>query len=737
MRGSRELPSSPFEKPSKHLPTEVYESYLASNYQMVLVKNSKQKLSREKIDQQTSEFLKACQVPTELVERARKSPVITRMEPGELIQFPRELLYMEVVRSIQSQQAIEKWYEASREVSRTVVGSDSIYNYCLGDLHFGHISTDYWEIQRLRDKILANPRAVVTLYGDEIEGFTQRHITTVVTQSIYDFRKQLELFRELFLRPLADANKIVCMVSNYLGHPGWGITEQTSDTWRLMVDGLGIPLVASGGAAVLRWGKGKNAPSQRLLLTHDPGRSSKIDPLYGIREIANLFPNDHPERPDAVGGAHVHKKSVGQELSMNPPHEKPRVLTLTLTGTAKSSNPDLPSDRHTTMFLRRPLNDPLGTGLIQGVVYEKGKKKSAYTYPVASFTTGDRASFALHIHERAQQQKITEELINTIHRRIEAAPSIYLVRNEAHEISMPHDEASPDANHRGKQAPQYDQAAWKIITQLPIYVEMIAHTRFGSESFQQFRPFLEKEVERLAQEPHSFAILGRHISDPDVATSEDRAEKLEDIVNFFEPLSANRKILALMLSGSLRTKSWKKTLGGGTVAPMRPGTYLSNNLKTPLLHHRSILELGVGVEKDRPSYVIALVDHLDGGGSTGSPVRGLSRMYWEDPNIRPDIYVGGHNPKVSWMIRTDDYNLNTKLPAFLQPGWWSHWQERGKSNTRYGSPGGQGFVLTPDQKEVYPTPTIEYSIMMHQAFTLLIGLSKLNMVDKVISRSKR
>jgi len=132
-------------------------------------------------------------------------------------------------------------------VSREVKTNEPIQVIIASDWHLGSIASDLDAMYDMRDYILTHENVVVIFAGDELEGLTQKYLSTNTAKTPLDFQQQIEYLKMDFFDPLAKAGRVLGMVSEYWGHPGWAADATTINTWRLMVGDLDIPIIKNGG----------------------------------------------------------------------------------------------------------------------------------------------------------------------------------------------------------------------------------------------------------------------------------------------------------------------------------------------------------------------------------------------------------------------------------------------------------------------------------------------------------
>ncbi len=638
-------------------------------------------------------------------------------------------------------QQVERNYIGRDSVTVALRHNDPIMVICGSDLHAGSISTDYKALMELRDYAMANENVGIVLLGDEVEGLKEAYLNTNTARTPIDFQQQLDFMRGYFLEPLAEQGKILAMVSGYWGHPGWAEDATTINTWRIMTDGLDIPLLRNGGELKIKFANGQ---TQSQVIWHNPPGKSRFDPVSGLRDSA--FPVSESNRADGYLAGHLHRMGVAKEIYAGA---RTAVYYIS-SGTTKGSSAAVPPDRF-GVKLGMPLTDPLG----QGVILEpKRKKNGGKNYPFSSMEQGQTAFDALRLLDSTERQGITDELIGEIRNKVEEKPSISLLAGSSRISGGEYTESKPTETHKvGGEMVQnpyskmrmrapYDSLTYDVQTNLPIALHLISNARLGSSS-EGYDDLLKYQAELISNNPHSLIVYLRNMIDRDAGGVGERIDILDRFVDLLN--GTKEQTLAIMMCESLRQGSWKRSVGKSIEqAPLAPGSYLANETGIPLIHHLSLIKLAVGPSvkvKEKPLYIGAFADKLLKHGSFSRPTYGLRRMYDLYAQEKPGFVAGGHMPHAGTMTFFDGANPVTDHPMLVAPGWFAKYVDTmGKGNVMQGAEPGQAIIFMPGKTQAdylaFPTVNREETDYMHDALTLLQGLEILGLTDQVLKKAK-
>ncbi len=657
---------------------------------------------------------------------------VAKVEPEMMSPEEKSELILEV---IASSQRLERDNMGRESVTISVRHNDPIEVICLSDLHVGSLASDLSSVKELVTYILDNPNVVVVDLGDSVEGIKAEYLDT--NRTAIDLQQQIDLIRTLVYEPLAAEGRILGMVSDYWGHPGWAQDATTLNPWVSMTLGLDIPLIQNGGELVLRFANGYEV-KQRIW--HNPPAASAVDPVSGLRDEA--LTTSESSRADIYESAHIHRTGVAKEVYAGG---KMSVIYIS-SGTLKGSGGDAIRDKFGIKLGRRQ-SDPMGQGVI---MVPRTRKREGRIYPFATEGQGRVAFEALNLLNRAESQGITEELLGKIHNNVEEAPSIYYTSAKSRLAGIYTEERPLDKISVGGEtiknlysememkAP-YDRLSYDVRTRLPIALHLVANARIGSssEGYKDLSGFMNE----LAQDPHSLIVFLRNMIDKGAGKSPERIAILDKFSGLLKGVA--NQTLAVMMCESMRQPGWKKKVGDGEEGlPVAPGSYIANATGIPLIHHLSYMEISVGPSREianKPRYYGAFVDKLNNSGSFSKPTFGLRQMYNKFTHEKPAFVAGGHMPSAGDMTFFDGTNAETHNPILVAPGWWAKYVDTmGRGNVMPGAEPGQAIIFMPGKSQAdfmaFPTVNADESKYMHEALMLLKGLEILGLTDKVLKR---
>jgi hypothetical protein len=664
----------------------------------------------------------------------------------------KEELYVKRDHIMKEQQELVKALEPELELRHEVENGEPLLVMLIGDLHIGSDSTDYKELEKLKDFILNEDELVIDVdehgepikvktshiriifLGDEIEGVNNRYLTTNMTGLTMHLQEQIEYFRDRILKPLADAGKVIGMVSHYWGHPGWAYDATTIDPWSIIADACNVKLIYNGGRVKFVFPDGQESS---LEVRHNPTASSEHDPLHGARK--ELLKESEPERPQGGANAHIHRMAVGKEHHAGSAYP----IYMVSSATIKSVNNELPKDK---FGIKLGYTNSIGSGqtsvLITNPVgkYRRRSKELVHT-PLPTARHAKVAQEGLTLLNELERQNLTTELKERILYEFGREPNISLVEDgsvEAAEVveRLPNrlktkKDVSPEVSNREA---VFSKLRFNIETELPILLNFIANVRVGANpQTDGFREVDRFQRDYVINNPHAVVLYLRNLLDESAGYLPNRRQVLDKLSRFVG--RSGDKGLALLADENLRKEEWK--FGKDGVAP---ASHVSREANIPLIHDLSRLELFVGPKAAMADasllYTIAVLDKLGKHGSYSKPTFGLKRNYDLYMHQKPGIVVGGHTQNSGTEMFNDWSNPETKHPALIAPGWWAKSVDTmGKGNVRPGALPGQGVVLFPQTKKedylVFPTSNVEESRLMFDAFMLLVGLEKLGLVESV------
>lgn len=700
---------------------------------------------------------------------------IVGVTPELISQKEVNKLFFEIV---ERSQKIERNYMGRDEVTLGTGSSDSLMLVCGSDLHIASLATDHKAVPELFNFVMSNKNAQIVLLGDEIEGLKEKYMQTNTARTVVDTHKQIDIMAEM-LRLLIEKNKVAAMVSGYWGHNGWVEDSTTINPWIMMAKEMGFDqrrIIKNGGRVNFKF---PNGYVHSETIWHNPTGKSKYDTVYGLRNAA--FATSESSRTNGYMSGHIHRMGVGKELFSGA---KAAVYFIS-SGTAKGSSAEVPYDRFGGK-LGAPLTDPLGQGVI---VEPRRRDRKEKNYPFASFKQGQVANSALRLLDWTESKGITAELLEKVRNEVEAKPRISLisrrsrVSGEEYMEDRPADAVKVDGGwvtnpySKMKMRPTYDSLTYDIKTRLPVTLHLLGNARLGSssEGYEEIKKYHHDLIE---ENPHSLVVFLRNMIDKDAGDSPQRMEILDrfkEIIN-----GAQSQTLAIMMCESLRNSSWRSKIKTGEEfvdaqgrvvdiddfgedmvdeegkpvkkpkkrtlysMPLAPGSYLSNETNTPLIHHLSLIEFMIGPNgslKEKPKYSGAFADKEMRHASYSRPEFGLRRLYDLYIQEKPGFVAGGNMPHAGSMMFYDGSNAETKTPILIAPGWFAKYVDTmGKGNVMPGSVPGQAIIFMPGSGRndylAFPTVDVDETGYMQDAFTLLKGLEILGLTEQVLKRKK-
>lgn len=638
-------------------------------------------------------------------------------------------------------QRLEMDHMGRDKVVRKVETNDPIQIIVWSDLHLGSIAGDIEEMKKIRDYILNNDNVFVIFAGDEIEGLVAKYLSTNAAKTPINVQQQIWLLQKMFFKPLAEKKKIVGMVSEYWGHPGWIADATTINPWVSMVGNLDIPIIINGGELGIRF---QNGEEHTIKIWHNPPGASANDELSGQREV--MQKTSKSARPDGSAAAHIHRLAVAQELYAGADS----TVYYISAGTAKGSNPNKPRDLF-GIRLGAALAEPSGQGV--NVLPAKGRRKTM-SIPFASIEEGKIAKEAMTLLNKVESLGIKDELTQRILRK-EPAPKISYLPSYSR-LAPRYKEDKPTLNKitvggetiknqfTGMEMKvPYDTLAFDIETNLPVALNFLANVRIGASSSIEGFKDMSKFVKDMAKNPHSLMIALRNMIDKGAGKLENRVDvldKLVDLINSSE--TTNNQVLAIMMDESLRQGDWKNKVGKGSEhLGMAPGSYLAQGTDIPLIHHLTLLKLSIGPAKGpKTLYTGVLADKLENHGSKSRPEWGLSRIYDLYLQEKPGFIAGGHM-SAGTMTVFDRSNPETKYPKIIAPGWWAGADDTGgKGNVKIGANPGQAIIFMPGRGpkdyNTFATANREQTEYTEDSLMIMEGIKLLGLDPKSILKRK-
>src|SRR5258706_5842411 len=643
---------------------------------------------------------------------------VIKVEPAMLPREEKTKLMLEV---IAKSQRLEKDNMGRESVTIGVNHNDAIEVIYLADLHVGSLAAGLDPLLDLVDYILANPNVVVVDLGDSVEGIKAEYLDT--NRTALDLQQQIDLVRAVVYEPLAKSGRLLAMVSDYWGHPGWAQDASTLNPWISMTKGIDVPLIQNGGELKIKFANGDVVKEK---MWHNPPGSSAVDPVSGLRDEA--LTTSESSRADIYESAHIHCSAVAEEV-----YAGGRIkVTYISAGTLKGSGTEAARDKYGTKLGKRR-SDPMAQGVI---IEPRTRGKERKIYPFSTLNQGQTAFKAIDILNRAEAQGMTAELLEKIHKEVEAAPEIFYTKAKSrlggiHTESRPLDkvkvggETITNLYSRMEMKTPYDKLSYDVRTRLPIALQLVANARIGSSLDSGTLKSLKEFGQKMENDPHSLIVFLRNRIDKDAGKSPERIAILDKFAGLVN--GVKDQTLAIMMDESLRQGEWKKKRGNDIEGlPIAPASYLASVTEIPLIHHLSYMEITVGQSKvttSKPRYYGAFVDKLNNSGSFSKPTFGLRQMYNKFTHEKPAFVAGGHMPSAGWASFYDETNAETHNPVLVAPGWWARYVDTmGKGNVMPGAEPGQAIILMPGNSQadmmMFPTVNASETKYMHEALML-------------------
>ncbi|NTV79610.1 MAG: hypothetical protein HGA25_10880, partial [Clostridiales bacterium] len=511
-----------------------------------------------------------------------------------------------------------------------------------------------------------------------------KYLSTNTAKTPFDFNQQIEFLHEWFFKPLADNGRVLGMVSEYWGHPGWAADATTINTWRLMVGDLDIPIIKNGGELEIQFA---NKTSHRVKVWHNPPGSSKYDEVIGLRSAVQGI--SESARPNSAVSGHIHRMGVAKEIYAGAKKQ----AILISAGTFKGSNPEKPRDSFGTR-LGAPLSHPQRQGLI---IRPGVSRRPEMSYPFASLAHGEVAMQATTLLDRVESTGMKKELLEKINKKVESVPEIFYTKAFSR-LAGNHTESRPlekvviggdtirNPYSKMEMKTPYDELSYDIKTQLPIALHLIQNARIGASS--EGIKDLSLYINKVSENPHALFVFLRNMIDKESGKSPERMKILQRFTDLVD--GVKDQTLAVMMDESMRDPNWKKTVKDGKeeymdedgnwktrnnyLPPVPPASYVANHTEVPLIHHLSLIKLSIGPSgirlKEKPLYTGAFADKLENYGSQSKPEWGLQRLYDLQMHEKPGYMAGGHMGAGTMTI-FDGSNSETNYPMLIAPGWWA------------------------------------------------------------------
>lgn len=631
---------------------------------------------------------------------------------------------------MESGQRLEIDNRAKNFVVHEVVDGRPKQVLVISDWHLGSTSSDMDMMDELLLYVLSNPDVMVIFAGDEIEGWSGgKYSQSIDAKADLDAQQQIEFMRMMYFEPLAKAGRILGMVSEYWGHPGW-LSEKTLNVWRTMIGDLDIKLIQNGGHLAIKYPNQKIEDAHVIKVWHNPPKGSRWDEVDGQRTV--MQNTSESSRPDGSVAGHIHQMQVAQEVYAGA---KRKVYYISA-GTVKGINPKLSPDLFGTQLgLSGP--GPQGEGVT--IIPKKGRREEM-NIPFANLRQAKMAIDAVGLLDRMEQLGIKDEWIQKIHSKVEDTPVIsypagsnrlgqrFMEARPPKSLNIGGESIKNPYSHIEMKAP-YSVLSMDIRTKLPVALELVANARIGS-TMEGYKD-LKKHAEDLANNPHRLVLFLRNMIDKESGKLPDRIDVLDKFVDLIgrPEEKINGQTIAIMMCESMRQDAWKKKVGKSPDhMPVAPASYVASHTGIPLIHHLSLLKFAIGPGAGRKTiYPVVAADKAENSGSGTKPVWGLQRLYDLYIHEKPGAVVGTHMPNAGAATIWDSSNAYTHYPSLISPGWWAGAVDSmGKGNVKTGAEPGQAIIFMPGAQQddylAFPTVSKEETEYMHDALMLLKGL---------------
>jgi len=587
----------------------------------------------------------------------------------------------------------------------------------VGDTHSGHVESRVDGLERAVHE--TGERDLMVTHANIVEGVSNKFISTNTIKVGLDLDKQEDYAREV-LRPLDENGQLIVVGGNPC-HGGWAEKTATHDPTPRLV-GPKTPLLYSGGQ-IHYYLNGKRVGNVEVYHNAGKGRT-QLSPEGSERARSREVPFGHPDRPDAVIGAHMHQLTAAQDVVRSPIDRKDHVTVLGQVGAEKGTR-DNP-DRFLVGMGVPPRNQPgdIGGGL--AMIWKKDSRGKVASYPVVGYNRANILFEAERLWEDAQRTGTMKELSEQLLTNKQIGDTGMILNERKCEVRLADKAARSEGN-----APLYKTVAYDIDTNLPVRINFIGNLRIGSTSYE--RKKVDTILNDINSNPWAYYFVTRRLVNEGVSASSNRLEFLEDMANTFG--KAKESILGIMLTDELRAQRWTKPIkrkGEEEIEKLYPGDWLYCNSiikDTPLIMPETVSFLNLKSRKTEKSYTLYIRDKLSHFSSLINPPHGLTRIkqVW---GINADALIGGCTEVVgwrSWMRQSGPLEV-------VVPGGFSEYTEKGVGNRVDYPTGGQGIIIFPNQKNIYSFATYEDGRDMHQALWLREGYSQLGLLPDLMKK---
>lgn len=643
-------------------------------------------------------------------------------------------------RYLRGMQAIQLFREEFRlekdQITITVEEKGPVLHYHLSDIHFGHDAVNYELFEQIVDYILETDNVIVTFYGDVVEGLQPEYLSTNVMHTLAPLDRQLFVFRDRYIRHLCKKGKIVSMVSQFsASHENWMLKLQSFDPYMILADGTDLTLVSNGGT-ITAYYPGKYVEVTRAF-HNSPRGGNDLSPVGGLRASEKNLSG----RSDIVVGGHYHTAGPAASREWDADGETTTYMQL---GAFKGTDATIP-DYHSVQKFGGRRSGPAGSSTLH--IPRPGSDKRIIV-PSLDLNEGVYLNEAARLIDLAENNSAVDELREKIFQEVESQPEVHFNRKK----SRRQNEESHSAN---KEVTSFKKLYYDIYTKLPYLVMNTAMFRENSRSADIKR--LENIISLVAENPYAAVIVLRQMIDAGVEKHFDREMIVDRLVRRFAPIAqqeaegGNPKILAWLFDGILRYEEWKypkrkmQDKEGKSYYEdengFMAGTYISENTGSPLINNQGELILSVKSGRNgrgKQDYNVMVVDRTGRAGSSADPTRGLLSVEMQDRATKGfhDIVVGGHLPKAANLLRYDSKEQDNQLVMATGILAKEH-SHGGKGNRAAGSPGGSGFIITPNERHIIPVTNPEEAQYLHLMLLLHSGLTQIAPYQKWETQLKK
>ena len=595
----------------------------------------------------------------------------------------------------------------------------------VSDLHAFHEASSLKKIDNVWNEI-NQPNTFVLFAGDLIEGIKQEYLGNT-TSTLLPMQEQIDSFREIWLRPLAQTGKILGMVTRFGSHDDWPNDKTTINAYSSLTagltqpDGSPIPLIWNGGQLNLHFVESDLTFGVKL--NHMvSGSGSTLNPVKPLREqiIINKIPRETSVPIAAVAGHQHTRAGVSSERIMAGSKEVQIVLCQN--GTLKGVYPDHPDF---FMQIKGLSTGPKlsGAAMVLRINEKKNGGSELQVIPTYGDTRSQYLLNAMDILNNTERQGITDELMQRI---IEKNGPMTATFNKDQSRAPERVSGSP------VRSPIYTEMHWDIDTgplKLPLTVYTESHARFGTSKM-----YLEhtREInDQIAKSPYSGLLVLGDMVDLNVPGKSDREKTLKSFVKEIAKVPVDRRF-GIMHSSVLQSDQWNKEIIERKCIVSKPvvtGDWLFTKSAvkgTPLYEGGAWMKMKVG----NIDYWWYMLDGTGNFGSRQDPYLALVQLD-KLSAVENDVVTGG--------ISTIP-GAFTNSRILLSPGWESPAVDRrhGKNFSQRVPKGGQGVVMFPEKvgndKIIFGGGSFRETRDIGQALTLWRGLDSLGELQSVMTR---